>query len=652
MKSLIESVKEFVGSLKVGDKLKYITGQNTLEVVSVGNGGDWIKFKREAAAAATSEHTVKLSTLEEVATELESGKAVHFETFFHGGGNLRTAYETLLAHSPRISWCQINNQKHLKAFDHEVHDPGELWRSDEDTWSNPEWALSTLVFLNHVKKLERSTIGADLERLLVSTTNRNGSSWQRRISNFKAAEEGGVYIGGESTKKRAIRWLERKKNSLSEVAALARWSFKSDARPSDVIDIGKMLGIRLEIVKTNIISNKVGDEFLARCLYAKSFLILTGNSGTGKTRMAETLAETFCCSDRSNSTLALVAVGADWTDNRSVIGFVNHLRSAKLNGATESHPVYQSTGVLDLMLAANQRKEWPHFLILDEMNLSHVERYFADFLSAMEARNGVIRLHDEGPRDDAGFRLPRFDSDPLGVPRELPYPPNLFVIGTVNIDETTYMFSPKVLDRAHVIEFKVDSDAIRGFLGEPKELKISTPAGEAAAKAFLQLSLDARSGKLDPLKDPEKTEITNHLINLLEILQRGRFEFAYRTANEVTRYLRVCRHLAEDKAAWSEEGWKTSLDDEILQKILPRLHGSRNRLGPLLGALACYLHAGDRKAADEYFPAEGDELAAKSIGDPEFRAMAKAAAMFPRSFAKIKMMSEVLVEEQFVSFIC
>ena len=423
-------------------------------------------------------------------------------------------------------------------------------------------------------------------------------------------------------------------------------------------EANSLLGMKSENVRVetpSLFAMLANESSFARALISsltKPFLILTGNSGTGKTKLAEKIAETFCCSDRSNSTLALVAVGADWTDNRSVIGFVNHLRSAKLNGATESYPVYQSTGVLDLMLAANQRKEWPHFLILDEMNLSHVERYFADFLSAMEARNGVIRLHDEGPRDDPGFRLPRFDSDPLGVPRELPYPPNLFVIGTVNIDETTYMFSPKVLDRAHVIEFKVDSDAIRGFLSEPKELEISTPAGEAAAKAFLQMSLDARSGKLDPLKDPEKTEITNHLINLLEILQRGRFEFAYRTANEVTRYLRVCHHLAEDKAAWSEEGWKTSLDDEILQKILPRLHGSRNRLGPLLGALTCYLHAGDRKAADEYFPAEGDELAAKSIGDPEFRAMAKAAALFPRSFAKIKMMSEVLVEEQFVSFIC
>jgi hypothetical protein len=68
--------------------------------------------------------------------------------------------------------------------------------------------------------------------------------------------------------------------------------------------------------------------------------------------------------------------------------------------------------------------------------------------------------------------------------------------------------------------------------------------------------------------------------------------------------------------------------------------------------LACYLHTGDRKAADDYFPEEGAELAAKSIGDTDFRAMGKADALFPRSFGKIRMMSEILVEEQFVSFIC
>lgn len=667
MKSLFDSVKEFIASLKVGARLKYITGQNTLEVISVGADGDWVKFKRDAANDSSSEHKVTISSLKEVIQELESGKAVHFDTFFGGGGHLRSTYETLLAHCPRVAWCKIENKKHLRAYDHEVHDPVELWSADGDNWSNPEWALASLVYLNHVKTLERSTIGADLERLLVASTKRNESSWQRRISNLKAAEEGGVYDGGDATKSRSVKWLERTKKSATEVIALAGWAFKDDVNSTNVFEIGNLLGIKLELMKSTPRQAEDYCGILTRCLFAKPFLILTGNSGTGKTRLAEVIATTYGNHEEVEkvTNTALVAVGSDWTDNRAVVGFVNHLRSGKIDGKAEARPVYQSTGVLDLMLAARKRKEFPHFLILDEMNLSHVERYFSDFLSAMEGRNGVIHLHDEGPRDDQEFRLPRFEGDPVGVPREIPYPPNLFVIGTVNIDETTYMFSPKVLDRAHVIEFQVDAKDIAKFLDEPREMEAPTAAGDGISKEFLQLALDARSGKLTALEDPERTTINTHLIHLLEVLQRGRFEFAYRTANEVTRYLRVCRHLAEDKAAWSDgrclseeersagmRNWLSDLDDEILQKILPRLHGSRNRLGPLLGALACYLHSGNRKAAEDYFPADGAELAARSIGDPDFRAMGKADALFPRSFSKVRTMSEILIEEQFVSFIC
>ena len=102
--------------------------------------------------------------------------------------------------------------------------------------------------------------------------------------------------------------------------------------------------------------------------------------------------------------------------------------------------------LLDLILESSkiENSNKPYFLILDEMNLSHVERYFADFLSAMES-NELISLHKS---DDENYK-----DDVVIVPKSIELPNNLFVIGTVNIDETTYMFSPKVLDRANVIEF-------------------------------------------------------------------------------------------------------------------------------------------------------------------------------------------------------
>ncbi len=388
---------------------------------------------------------------------------------------------------------------------------------------------------------------------------------------------------------------------------------------------------------------------------AKPFLILTGNSGTGKTKLAERLAETYRDNDdlEKSGNYAVVAVGADWTDNRSVVGFVNHLREASLEDPKDKRPVYQSTPVLDLLLHAYQHKDWPHFLILDEMNLSHVERYFADFLSAMEARDGVLRLHSEGHANQPDYRLPRSDGDKIGVPRQLAYPENLFVIGTVNVDETTYMFSPKVLDRAHVIEFEVDPKAIEAFLEKPEPLVPAARAPKAEAFGFLQLSKDARAidgGSIEPLSATVAEKINRHLMAILRILQRGRFEFAFRTANEVNTYLRVCRHLAIDKSSWESAGWKTDLDDEILQKILPRLHGSRSRVGNLVGALVCYFATGKEADALQFFPADGQEEAVKTLTDAII--LAPGAPEFPRCFKKMQTMARVLVEEQFVSFIC
>ena len=147
-----------------------------------------------------------------------------------------------------------------------------------------------------------------------------------------------------------------------------------------------------------------------------------------------------------------------------------------------------------------------------------------------------------------------------------------------------------------------------------------------------------------------KAAVNKHLLEVLEILQNGRFEFAFRTAKEVVAYLKVSCELAADKASWEADKWMSDLDDEILPKILPRLHGSRTKVGPLLGALGWYLHSGDKEEAMKFFPAPGEELPERPVQD--LIALNKAKAAFPRSFAKVQRMARVVIEEQFVSFIC
>jgi len=177
-------------------------------------------------------------------------------------------------------------------------------------------------------------------------------------------------------------------------------------------------------------------------LIAKPFVILTGNSGTGKTKIAIEFAEWISSNENQYN---IIPVGADWTDNRPVIGYINPLHNP---------PIYNSTLILDLILKAEKDKTNPYFLILDEMNLSHVERYFSDFLSAMESEK-AIPLHKHG--NDI------LDTANIKIEKSITLPSNLFITGTVNVDETTYMFSPKVLDRANVIEIKAQEEGLSNF---------------------------------------------------------------------------------------------------------------------------------------------------------------------------------------------
>ncbi len=365
---------------------------------------------------------------------------------------------------------------------------------------------------------------------------------------------------------------------------------------------------------------------LVAALLTKPFVILTGASGTGKTKLATSLAKHFSNADGSNS--ELVAVGADWTDNRSVLGFVNHLRAGE-----DKLPTYESTPILDLLLRAKDDPEVPYFLILDEMNLSHVERYFADFLSAMEQKDGFFKLHSESSD------LRRGGAEHADVPAKLDYLANLFVIGTVNIDETTYMFSPKVLDRANVIEFTVTHDEIGEFLDDPKPYQEAEIAAPGVAEGFRALAEQAREMQIQPLpSDDSGGLVANHLLELFDILKSGRFEFAYRTAKEINIYLSVCRHLAEDTDGWDKSGWRHDLDAQILQKLLPKLHGSVGRIGGLLATLANYCFSG--KVATNQSMRLEDAL---KLDEKDAR--------FPESLVKLKAMIDTLKDEQFVSFI-
>ena len=338
-------------------------------------------------------------------------------------------------------------------------------------------------------------------------------------------------------------------------------------------------------------------------LVTKPFVLLSGLSGSGKTKLAEAFVKWIC---QDQSQYRLVPVGADWTNREPLLGFPNALSKTDY-----THP---DNGVLKLILEANENDDRPYFLILDEMNLSHVERYFADFLSTMESGDAEIQLHDNDEIED--------------VPKRTILPKNLFIIGTVNIDETTYMFSPKVLDRANTIEFRVTEDEISSFLDAPKDIDLEVLEGKGAimATSFLELSQ----------KSSEKADaelVKDELVAFFKELQKLGAEFGYRTASEAVKLTaRLGDFGVDDK--------NTKIDIAIMQKLLPKLSGSRRKLSKVLEALGQLCLVNEKTDVEKEFFNKEETI--------DFRDKTK--IKYPLSFEKITRMYSNARDNGFASY--
>ena len=372
-----------------------------------------------------------------------------------------------------------------------------------------------------------------------------------------------IYTEGDKNYYFTTQWNAVDENGLSFKAL--KKHFEEFFKDYKVVDKDN----RFQLLRTKVeISNEFNSDFhkaitivgiksslsltnrFVSSLLTKPFVILTGLSGSGKTKLAQAFAMWI---SENETQYKIVPVGADWTNREPLLGYPNAL--------LKKDYVRPDSGVLDLILAANEHSEKPYFLILDEMNLSHVERYFADFLSTMESGEEVL-LHagDEG-----------WD----GVPAKICLPKNLFIVGTVNIDETTYMFSPKVLDRANVIEFRVTEAEMAEYLKNSKPLKMDELKGQGAAMGtgFLELALDKE------LASEKGVQVADVLLKFFTELKKAGAEFGYRSASEIKRFAAVVEKTAPE---WTTEA---ITDAAIMQKLLPKLHGSRRKLEPVLKTL-------------------------------------------------------------------
>ena len=335
---------------------------------------------------------------------------------------------------------------------------------------------------------------------------------------------------------------------------------------SDALEIKEEGGVYyLYILKKEFLISDLPDTFdsvfaerYITSLLTKPFVILTGNSGTGKTRIAKQFSQYLERTIDGKKNWLIIPVGADWTDNTKMLGFYNPLEER-----------YVSTPTLDFILQSIKNPSIPYFLILDEMNLSHVERYFSDFLSAMESDEAIplYKVVENKVEENAA------------IPEKIRLPKNLFVTGTVNIDETTYMFSPKVLDRSNVVEFKPEKEAVLDLITGTVDANNVAAAGNGVAEGFMDLAAIIRNGKCN-VEQSKLEQVREFLGSIYEELQESGFEFAYRTVKEIRQYFAAAYELQKDDFDITR-----TMDEQIVQKILPKIYGDRKQIGELLDTL-------------------------------------------------------------------
>ena len=305
---------------------------------------------------------------------------------------------------------------------------------------------------------------------------------------------------------------------------------------------------------------------LLAALRAKPFAILAGHSGTGKSRYVKKLAYMTCNMDelRNENQLPgnylLLQVKPNWHDSTELLGFRNALDGNR----------YQKTKLIEFLFRAYQFKDTPFFLCLDEMNLAPVEQYFAEFLSSMESSEPVP-LNDITVEDDNLFDLGcewKAAYDYLAV-NGFSIPKNLFIVGTVNMDETTNQFSRKVLDRAFTIEM-TDVDF--------KNYGHVTPPSYADTIEEDKIQALLNGEKFVDKLDGDDIAEGAPLVKVQKALEPTAFAVAYRFANEYT--------LLKKAIACFDDGGTMkldALDQAVLMKILPRVAGEKDYIEKVYG---------------------------------------------------------------------
>ena len=384
---------------------------------------------------------------------------------------------------------------------------------------------------------------------------------------------------------------------------------------------------------------KVSKDVLSylSAIRTKPFLLLAGISGTGKSRIVKEMAYASCPDEgdlrkdkTSPGNYCLVEVKPNWNDSTELLGYETVLEGGN----------YHLTKFVKFLIKAMQHENVPFFVCLDEMNLAAVEQYFAEFLSILESRkdvDGTIKSEPLIPAaifnkyDNKLFKElfpPKekqekgtsytIDNDKIALCSNATYkilreeglriPRNLIVVGTVNMDDTTYQFSRKVIDRAMTIEmnevnlndmFDIEKpDALsyredvvdKGWFFAPFAQSNNALQQMNGEHELLAKKIKATIGQTDA--DGKTTPDS-----LEAILGKTPFRIAYRVVNELILHFYALRW--ENQEAEFEELYNKALDNILMMKVLPRIEGNEDLVKEPLAQLDTWTAGAYPKANDK-----------------------------------------------------
>lgn len=287
---------------------------------------------------------------------------------------------------------------------------------------------------------------------------------------------------------------------------------------------------------------------------SSKLVILSGMSGIGKSKLVTAYADALNL--KIDKQFKFISVSPGWTDDSDLIGYADTLNMIYRPSDNE---------LVETLIEASKNTDKLYIVCLDEMNLARVEHYFSQFLSVLEAdeKNRTLKLYNQ----ELGNRL--YNSEQYKP--EIRIRDNVKFVGTVNMDESTFHFSNKVLDRADVINLE-----IMNF----KQLVEASSRKETITLNEGQFQKDYIEKFINTNKQIElDDEIIEFLQELHDLISKfnNQLGIGPRVLKQIDSYM---KNIPIIQDAFTR---KMGIDLQIVQRVLTKVRGSQEELERLIG---------------------------------------------------------------------